>query len=940
MSESDGSLRWLMQAIARLPPREADEELGTGTLVGRYRLTERIGRGGFGVVYRAVDTELGREVALKLLHTNARLAEAQQALLHEAQAMAKLKHANILTVYDVGSLADGQLFVAMELVEGTSLRRWLEERERSPREILPVFLEAASGLAAAHQAGVVHRDFKPDNVLVGRDGVVRVADFGFASSPLGLPGPADDVSPRGGTPRYMPLEQAAGKAPDARMDQFSFAVALWEALAGSHPFGNDAANERRTNMSGDHLQSTARPVPAWIRQPLSRALKSDPAERYASMLDLITALRRDPVRRRRRMMVAIAAAFGCVALTVSIVRVEHARSLVCKGAARKLAGIWDAPRREAVRASFIATGRPAAARAFATTAVLLDDYAAAFVAEHTRACEATQLRREQSAAVEDLRITCLDGRLKELQALSELLSHADAPLIDHATEAARGLGAIGSCADVAALSTPTAPPRDIETRRRIDEARGELAQAKALIDTDRAPKALPGAEAAVAKARAIGWGPLTADALLELGSGRERAGDYHGAELVLEDAVWTAETARYDSTVSRAAAQLARVTSTHLQRFADGRRWARLELATAQRLGDLPLERDAELSLGRVEKWAKRFPEARPHLERALAMTERLPSADGIRLAMILGDLAQVNETEGRYDEALAQLRRALALQIKENPEHSNIATISYRIGHIHMMRGDNEQAEKELSQSLALYEARLGSNSAYVAYPLTDLAEVQYRLGHLDQSLAYQERANLVFKSAYGANDYRVAGGEAMIARLLLELGQLDKARALYTQVLAKFAASESPNDPEQMDALVGMARVEARGGHWDAAEKLSQRAVALGEKLGPVNGYLADQLTDIARMKLEAQRPPAAILADGKRALDIFTKMNGAGSPTLVKPLRVIGEAEMRQGRAADAADTFTRALKLAASGTISVRERADIERLLERAQQVSRR
>ncbi len=258
MDDSGGSLRWLMEAIARLPAREADEGLGAGTMAGRYRLIERIGRGGFGVVYRATDTELGRDVALKLLHADGKSAGAP-VLLREAQAMARLQHPHIVTVYDVGTLADGQLFVAMELVDGASLRRWLEEQPRSTKEIVRVFVDAGTGLAAAHDAGVVHRDFKPDNVLVGRDGVARVADFGLASSPS----PSTDVTASGGgTPRYMPLEQVAGVAADARMDQFSFAVALWEALTGSHPFGDGTLVERRAHMEKSALQPPLRPLPA------------------------------------------------------------------------------------------------------------------------------------------------------------------------------------------------------------------------------------------------------------------------------------------------------------------------------------------------------------------------------------------------------------------------------------------------------------------------------------------------------------------------------------------------------------------------------------------------------------------------------------------------------------------------------------------------------
>jgi predicted Ser/Thr protein kinase len=270
VKEEAGSLYWFLKELARSPAQAPDKTLGAGMLVGRYELIEPIGRGAFGIVFRARDPQLGREIALKLLRSSAAGPAAEAGLLREAQSMARLNHRNVVTVYDVGTV-EGQVFVAMELVDGVSLRRWLGERERSTQEILNVLVEAAAGLTAAHLAGLVHRDFKPDNVLVGRDGRVCVVDFGLArifdSHKL-------DDNP-GGTPRYMAPEQAAGAAPDPRMDQFSFAVTLREALDGK--------------------PSTS----SQLRTALERALQSDPAQRFSSMDELVAAINSTPSRRSR-----------------------------------------------------------------------------------------------------------------------------------------------------------------------------------------------------------------------------------------------------------------------------------------------------------------------------------------------------------------------------------------------------------------------------------------------------------------------------------------------------------------------------------------------------------------------------------------------------------------------------------------------------------------
>jgi hypothetical protein len=274
------SIDWLLHALARTGP--LDSLPVAGTLIGRYRLVAPIGRGGFGIVFKAVDTQLERDVALKVLHSNAGGAKGGERLLCEARAMARLKHENLLTIYDVGTFAEGQIFVAMELVDGTSLRGWLEERERAPGDILDMFLKAAAGLAAAHRAGVVHRDFKPDNVLVGRDATVRVADFGLADTSGREP-----AVRLGGTPRYMAPEQALGAAPNPKMDQYSFALALWEALTGQHP------RWARDTKIAQHA------LPLQIGAALERALQIDPDQRFVSMEALVAALTPSVTRRSR-----------------------------------------------------------------------------------------------------------------------------------------------------------------------------------------------------------------------------------------------------------------------------------------------------------------------------------------------------------------------------------------------------------------------------------------------------------------------------------------------------------------------------------------------------------------------------------------------------------------------------------------------------------------
>jgi hypothetical protein len=323
----------LVEAGAHDPTISGDElatgelVLRPGTHVGRYVVAERLGAGGMGVVYAAVDSELHRRVALKLLRPDQggdTGSHGRERLLREARTLARLSHPNVVTVFDVGT-HHGHLFLAMELVDGGSLTGWLRER-REPDEIIDRMIEAGRGLAAAHSAGVVHRDVKPDNILIGSDGRARVTDFGLARQGDATPTLDERVTPAPGgtldvltrtgtlmgTPVYMPPEQLQGQT-NPQTDQWSFCATFYEALAGVRPFPVDKLDERLAAIKDGRIAAPlpGRRVPAWLRQIISRGLRADPAARWPSMSAVVTALAR---RRHRRRNVAFAIA-GALAVT-------------------------------------------------------------------------------------------------------------------------------------------------------------------------------------------------------------------------------------------------------------------------------------------------------------------------------------------------------------------------------------------------------------------------------------------------------------------------------------------------------------------------------------------------------------------------------------------------------------------------------------------------
>jgi serine/threonine protein kinase len=317
------------------PPRLEGGALEPGVSFDRYTVLEKLGEGGMGDVYAAYDRKLDRRVALKLLRIES--DDYQQRLTREAQAMARLSHPNVVAVFDTGTI-DGNLFVAMECVQGGTLGAHQAKAALSWKTLLRLYLDAGRGLAAAHAAGLVHRDFKPDNVLVSDDGQAKVTDFGLARA-LGEtpePGPAADAPVRlaarprhassldspmtedgtlMGTPGYMAPEQYLCEEVDERTDQFAFCVSLYEALYGEKPFAGNAFHEVvEETVAGRVREAPKRTaVPLRIRRALLRGLSAEREARYPSMPALLDELARDPARQRWSVLAAVGAVAAVVA---------------------------------------------------------------------------------------------------------------------------------------------------------------------------------------------------------------------------------------------------------------------------------------------------------------------------------------------------------------------------------------------------------------------------------------------------------------------------------------------------------------------------------------------------------------------------------------------------------------------------------------------------
>jgi len=827
---------------ARVRPRaRADASdalvLPRGAAIGRYTVLGLVGRGGMGEVYAAYDPELDRKVALKLLLDHSRDERARGRLLREAKAVAKVSNANVIVVHDAGTYGD-RVFVAMEFVDGTTLKTWLEA-PRAWHEILSVFASAARGLAAAHAAGLVHRDFKPHNVMVAQDGDVRVMDFGLAREVDGAPEAAgedviDDARASGaspedlaltrtgelvGTPLYMAPEQFRAQHTDARTDQFAFCIALYQALYGAPPFGGGTIDTLATNVLAGVVQPppAKHDVPSWLRRVLLRGLSVAPNARWPSMAALLEALEKDPARARRRWGATAGLALLVAAAIATLVHGPRRSESLCRGGPARLAGVWEPstpagaprPRRDAVEAAFLRAGGPSASETWRRVEPLLDRYATSWLGMYRDACETTQVRGEQSPETLDLRMTCLDERRTTLAALTNVLASADRLAIAKAVGAVNALPPLDRCADIKLLREAVEPPRDDATRARVEDVRQRLASAKALADTGRPAQAIAQGRALIAEARAIGYRPLLAEALGLVGQFQNGAAFDPAAAKDFEESVWTALSVRRDDVAVDSGTCLVELVGDYLGRPEEGRRWARLMTSLLDRMGPGPQQdlRRAWLLMGEAGIADHDDPSAALELSRrSLALKERVLGPDHPDVARSLNSITEAERRLGRYEDALTASRRAEAITARAyGPSATELALILSNQGELLVALGRPREAASKLEDAIARWPRPDTGESPTLSYPLTGLGQARLALGQAERAMAPLEHALRLREGAPG-NAANLAETRFALARALWDAaGDRRRARRLAEEARDGYAHApdaEARSEHQRVDA------------------------------------------------------------------------------------------------------------------------------------------
>lgn len=742
---------------------------------GRYVLIETVGTGGMGTVRRAYDPKLCREVALKVLRQDRRVEDGTQRLVREAQAMAQLSHPHVVSVYDVEEAGESVL-IAMEFVRGSSLSQWLEE-ERTSQEILSTFVAAGRGLAAAHGAGMVHRDFKPANVLVGEDGGIKVTDFGLAKvAEAGAPSSStissdenarltswdgEDLTHDGtllGTPRYMAPEQVIGELATAASDQYSFCVSLWESLTGTRAFSGESPKEiAAAKLAGPPAMPSQRPLPKASMEVLQRGLNPDPLRRWNDMPELLGALERSGRGRTHTWFAAGAAilALGGGAGYWAM----NAAADPCAGGQEQLGLVWGDAQRASLERD-LAAAAPFAAEGWPRIERTIDDYAAAWLNQFRDACEATHVRRDQSAFTLNMRMTCLERRRRGLAAAIEVLSDADADVARRALDVVSSLPSVSACADVERLAATAPPPDDPDDLPKIEAIEGEMTGIDSLIRVRRHEAALDAIEGIVDRVDALGYVPLQIGVSRRRGSLLTQVGKGDEGIALLESALHRALESQLWREAGRVAMEISQRRIHDAPDLDQAETYARLAVSMARSDASIPEDRwRATLGLGSVHAALSRNDEALGELREALDLATTAYGDDSQQVADTARSLGSLLGRLGKYEEAEILLARALAIaESNRGLNHPKVGDMVASFAIVKGRQGDYAGAASLLERSVQINADATGPDSQYTAKARINYAVALKGLDRDDEARVQLEKAKTVFERVHGKDHHRVA--------------------------------------------------------------------------------------------------------------------------------------------------------------------------------------
>ena len=841
--------------------------------IGRYRMREELGRGGFGAVYTAYDPELDRDVAVKLVlpRKGRKDAKWEARLVREAQTLAQVEHPNVVSVYDVGvDAATGGVYVVMELLQGLSARKWkMGPPEPALEHVIEAYIGAARGLGAAHAMEIVHRDFKPDNLMITHDGVAKVIDFGLARdvndldstrisgsvSSTGSGGsssgtPLTSMGTVMGTPPYMAPEQHALGSIGPATDQYALCVALFEALYGVRPFVADDIDALYTAKRTMKLSALPKRhgVPRALQEVVLRGLSPDPAKRWGSMDALAMALGNATTPRRRAIGVL---SVGAAVVLASVLGAQQVSDVEpCAELTGRAPSVWSPARAEALQTHLLAEVQGPEATVWAAAQGRLDERLFAWRGAVDQAC----------AAKEASRIECLDRWLRDAEIVIEVLEQED---VDPGAtmSVVDTLPRLEACGAGEAATGEDVPLRD------------GFVRARALARAGSGEEALELADALVEEASETEDPALIAQASLAAGlvyAERERLDD---ARMVLIEANEQANVVGLDAVAAEAAIVLVRVSGA-MGRFDDAHRWAALAEARMARLGNPP------------------------YLE-----------------ALLLGSRAFELIYEGDFVLAYALSRELVELLSGDDVKFeraramANVAMAAFEIGRMH-------EARAVIAEARGLMASILGERHAAVARMLSDEGRYAAAAGDVEDGIAQMQRAVELLEAAGGPNDPYALNTKRTLAHYLARVGRFDDSLKMLEQTYASTAELYGTVHVRTATTAFALADQYLMAERPEDAERLVREAMAtLTELYGARSPRLAVGSELLGRaLAQQGKRVPARDVVT--RALAALTDATPGERESTVNLTMVLAGLDQDEGRLDDAARNLARAISLAQS------------------------
>lgn len=887
--------------------------------VGRFVVLQTLGSGGMGVVYSAYDEELDRKVAIKILQSHLGVGTQGRArLVREAQALARLSHPNVVQVYEVGEFED-QVYIVMEYIDGEDGRTWGAERHPW-QEVVAVYAAAGRGLAAAHRKGLIHRDFKPANFIVSPDGRTRVLDFGLAreaeapgdvppqSAPpelesLGnrLSSGSDKLTKTGavmGTPAYMPPEVMHGKSADERSDQFSFCVALYEAVYGSRPFDEGTVVETMMRtMSGEILPAPPNtPVPPWLRRILARGLRNEPSERFESMDALLEEIASKTGGGRRSLTLLVGGTVAAVAIGGWWgTRQEDA---TCSGSEAKITGVWNQDVERELSSAFGELDAPFASAAWSTAAVEIDDYAQSWARAHRDNCEATRIRREQSERILDVRAACLAEGRRALAAKLESFREPTSKVAERLLRSVGELPSVANCSDIERLtdSTPAPPAHEVE---QVEALRQQVALADALASAARHERADAEFERASELQSALDYQGLVptyalarGSLLLEMGRGAE------GVE-VFRKGFFAAVAQDNLHAAAKLATKLVDA-STRMSRTDASLEWAEHAESLIVASGDEDLRRLLLGYLARAHDSRGEWDEAEKYGRASLELAR-----EPLDHVLPLAALAQVYRQRGKWTQANDALSQTYEIYLEEwGAEHPDTVTSLANYGFAQLKQGKltdaRETLERAAEQTISVY----GPRSERAATVLNNIAGVLEREGRFEQAIGYFQQVYEIRLEVLGEKHPLTAHPVNNLGNAYIGLTDYEKAAEHFGRAREMLIEAHHADHPHVAFPTAGLADVAYAQKRWDDAARHYRRvaeirvaAKAAPEDIGFARLQIArslwhletdrDEALALARSELERLRAVTDTSPDLKLIIeDLEDLLDGNPEPKITKP------------------------------------------------------